>query len=97
MCGAFTDSDGVWLFFRSWRVDVTLSTSASYKVLKPAVLFRVVLDDGTTHVFEASVQELHTFRHALATALYKLDRTSTIAEQALATLESSRVAQSASR
>ena len=59
-----------------WRVDVVLSTSSISKVLRPSVLLRAVLSDGSVHTAEVSVARFHELRHAVAEAQLCVEATS---------------------
>jgi hypothetical protein len=59
----------------SWRVDVVLSSSSVSKVLRPSVLLRAVLSDGTVHTTELSVVRFHELRRAVAEAQHCVDST----------------------
>ena len=59
-----------------WRVDVVLSTSSVSKVLRPSVLLRAVLSDGSVHTTELSVARFHELRHAVAEAQLCVETTS---------------------
>lgn len=56
-----------------WRVDVVLSTSAVSRVLRPCVLLRTTLTDGSVATFELNVEAFHELRHAVAEALHAMD------------------------
>ena len=57
----------------SWRVDVVLSTSSVSRVLRPSVLLRATLTDGTVATFELNARSFHELRHAVAEALHSTD------------------------
>jgi hypothetical protein len=54
-------------------VDVVLSTSSVSRVLRPSVLLRATLTDGTVSTFELNVKSFHELRHAVAEALHAMD------------------------
>lgn len=53
----------------SWRVDVQVSTTSMARVMRPALLMRVALSDGTIRTFECSVRKFHELRYNLARVL----------------------------
>lgn len=57
----------------TWRTDVTLSSSEAARVLRPTVLMRLALSDGTHHTVEVSVEKFHELRHATAAALHAMN------------------------
>lgn len=52
-----------------WRVDVTISTSALSRVLKPSVLMQMTLTDGSIKTFEMQVDQFHQLRYNVAKVL----------------------------
>ncbi len=54
-------------------MDVVLSTSSVSRVLRPCVLLRTELTDGSVHTFELNVNSFHELRHAVAEALHSMD------------------------
>eukprot|EP00056_Hartaetosiga_gracilis_P008153 m.116680 g.116680 ORF g.116680 m.116680 type:complete len:220 (+) comp12861_c0_seq5:28-687(+) len=52
-----------------WRVDVTISTSALKRVLKPFVLLQTTLSDGSIKTFEVSIEKFHELRYNTAFVL----------------------------
>jgi hypothetical protein len=42
-------------------------------VLRPCVLLRVALTDGSVHTLELNVRSFHELRHAVAEALHTMD------------------------
>ena len=58
----------------TWRVDVTLSTSeASSQAMRPSVLLRLKMDDGSERAFECGLEKFHELREAAATMLNEMD------------------------
>ena len=57
-------------------MDVVLSTSSVSRVLRPSVLLRATLTDGTVATFELNVKSFHELRHAVAEALHSMDSAS---------------------
>jgi hypothetical protein len=53
----------------SWRIDVTISTCALSRVLRPSVLCRMTLTNGSIRTFEMSVEQFHQLRYKVARAL----------------------------
>jgi len=73
------------------RVDVTLSTSDVARVLRPNILMRLELTDGTVRTFEVGLTEFHQLRHQVAYMLnemewagQELDRANEIGQRAQA-------------
>jgi hypothetical protein len=58
---------------RRWRVDVVLSTSSVSRVLRPCVLLRTTLTDGSVATFEMNLDAFHELRHSAAEALLAMD------------------------
>ena len=58
-----------------WRVDVTVSTSAMARVLKPSVLMQITTTDGNAKLFELSVEKFHEVRYSVAKLLLEMDTT----------------------
>mmetsp|Transcript_39589 Transcript_39589/g.75808 ORF Transcript_39589/g.75808 Transcript_39589/m.75808 type:complete len:116 (+) Transcript_39589:145-492(+) len=54
-----------------WRVDVTLSSSSLAKVLQPSIVLFLTLDDGSVHTFQATKEQFHLLRHAVARSLHE--------------------------
>mmetsp|Transcript_11446 Transcript_11446/g.14957 ORF Transcript_11446/g.14957 Transcript_11446/m.14957 type:complete len:231 (-) Transcript_11446:238-930(-) len=52
-----------------WRVDVTISTSAVSRVMRPTVLMQMILSDGSIKTFEVSPAQFHRLRHSVAKVL----------------------------
>lgn len=57
-----------------WRVDVVLSSSAVSRVMRPSVLMRIVLDDGSVRTFEVPLAQFHQLRHGVAKTLAEMQR-----------------------
>jgi|TARA_B100000683_G_scaffold136076_1_gene132859 hypothetical protein len=58
----------------TWRVDVTLSTSeASSQAMRPSVLLRLKMDDGSERAFECGLEKFHELREAAAMMLNEMD------------------------
>lgn len=55
-----------------WRVDVTISTTALSRVLRPSVLLQLQLSDGCLETFALSAEQLQTLRYDVACALRSL-------------------------
>jgi hypothetical protein len=55
-----------------WRVDVAISTSALSRCLKPGLTFQMTLGDGRIKTFEVPLEQFHTLRHGVASALRAL-------------------------
>ena len=53
----------------NWRVDVSVSTTSMARVMRPTLLMRVTLSDGTIRTFECSVRKFHELRYNLARVL----------------------------
>mmetsp|Transcript_18042 Transcript_18042/g.58905 ORF Transcript_18042/g.58905 Transcript_18042/m.58905 type:complete len:101 (-) Transcript_18042:349-651(-) len=66
------------------RIDVTLSTSAVNRVLRPSILMRVTLSDGAVHTFEVTTEQFNELRRSVALALHQMD---TIEPKAMAAFE----------
>lgn len=56
-----------------WRVDVTLSTSDVAKVLRPNIVMRFDLTDGTSRTFEVPLARFHEMRRGVAVMLDEMD------------------------
>lgn len=56
-----------------WRVDVTLSTSSSQRVLRPSVLLRLVLSDGTVQLLDLDRESFGHLRYTVAELLAEMD------------------------
>lgn len=56
-----------------WRVDVGISTSALARTLKPCVLMRLALTDGTVRTIELSADKFHDLRYAVACILKEME------------------------
>eukprot|EP00049_Salpingoeca_infusionum_P010274 m.174526 g.174526 ORF g.174526 m.174526 type:complete len:224 (-) comp14592_c1_seq1:450-1121(-) len=55
-----------------WRVDVGISTSELKRVLKPTILVRTTLSDGSIKTFEMSTEQFHALRYNTAYALKEM-------------------------
>ena len=51
------------------RVDVTISTEAAPKVLRPSLITEMTLSDGSIHTFEVPMDKFHELRHTAAKML----------------------------
>ena len=52
-----------------WRVDVTLSTHETRRVLRPYVLAQVETSEGDVETFEMTLEQFHKFRYAVSRSL----------------------------
>ena len=52
-----------------WRLDVTISTSALHRVLRPALTMQATLSDGSTYAFHVSKQRFNELRYTAAKLL----------------------------
>ena len=57
----------------TWRVDVALRASACAEVMRPSVILRLRLSDGSEKIFECGMEAFHRLREAMATALNELE------------------------
>lgn len=57
----------------TWRVDVTLCTSDAREVMRPSVILRLRLDDGSEKTFECGLEKFHQLREATATMLNEME------------------------
>lgn len=57
----------------TWRVDVTLCTSDAREVMRPSVIVRLRLDDGSEKTFECGLEKFHQLREATATMLNEME------------------------
>lgn len=57
----------------TWRVDVALRTSECAEVMRPSVILRLRLSDGSEKIFECGLEAFHRLREATATALNEMD------------------------
>jgi len=56
-----------------WRVDVTISTSESSKILKPNILMRMTDSTGKISTFEVSTEQFHKLRYTAGRVLKEFD------------------------
>lgn len=52
-----------------WRLDVTISTSALHRVLRPALTMQATLSDGSAYAFHVSKQRFNELRYTAAKLL----------------------------
>ena len=52
-----------------WRLDVTISTSALHRVLRPQLTMQCGLSDGSEHTFAVSKQRFNELRYTAAKCL----------------------------
>eukprot|EP01120_Amphizonella_sp_Union-15-10_P016274 TRINITY_DN8523_c0_g1_i1.p1 TRINITY_DN8523_c0_g1~~TRINITY_DN8523_c0_g1_i1.p1 ORF type:complete len:228 (-),score=42.27 TRINITY_DN8523_c0_g1_i1:20-703(-) len=57
----------------NWRVDVTITTSTSLRVFKPAILAQMTTTDGKIRTFEMSPDQFHKLRYNVARVLKEID------------------------
>ncbi|QDZ24205.1 COMM domain-containing protein [Chloropicon primus] len=55
-----------------WRVDVTLSTNQTRRVLKPYLLMSVETSKGEHEMFEVTLEQFHKLRYAVSRSLNEL-------------------------
>jgi len=55
-----------------WRVDVTISSSAQNRVMRPAVLMQLQLSDGACELFDVPLEHFHALRYSCAKALSEM-------------------------
>lgn len=55
-----------------WRVDVTISTTQSLRVLKPSIIFQLTLSDGSIRTFESTIEKFGELRFCVAKVLKEL-------------------------
>eukprot|EP01114_Cavostelium_apophysatum_P010805 TRINITY_DN2492_c0_g1_i1.p1 TRINITY_DN2492_c0_g1~~TRINITY_DN2492_c0_g1_i1.p1 ORF type:complete len:206 (-),score=36.64 TRINITY_DN2492_c0_g1_i1:80-697(-) len=56
-----------------WRVDVTLSTNAMARVLRPTILVQVSTSDGKRKTFDMSVEKFNELRYNVAKTLKEVE------------------------
>ena len=54
------------------RVDVTISSATSNKVLRPSVILEMVLESGAIRTMEVPVDVFHTLRYSVARMLSEM-------------------------
>lgn len=52
-----------------WRVDVVISTGSLSRVMRPTLLFQMVLSSGAIKSFQVSVEQFHQLRFGVAKVL----------------------------
>eukprot|EP01121_Diplochlamys_sp_Union-15-3_P021567 TRINITY_DN878_c0_g1_i1.p1 TRINITY_DN878_c0_g1~~TRINITY_DN878_c0_g1_i1.p1 ORF type:complete len:223 (+),score=39.57 TRINITY_DN878_c0_g1_i1:104-772(+) len=57
----------------SWRIDVTITTSAMSRVFKPTILVQLTSTDGKIRTFEMKTDQFHTLRYNVARVLKEFD------------------------
>lgn len=60
-----------------WRVDVTVSSGSLSRIMRPNILFQMILKNGSMKTFEVSIAQFHQLRYNVANALndmHTLDR-----------------------
>lgn len=57
-----------------WRVDVTVSSGALSRIMRPNILFQLVLSDTTVKTFEVSIEQFNQLRYNVAKALSDIHR-----------------------
>eukprot|EP00249_Psilotum_nudum_P005267 c18720_g1_i2 orf=209-508(+) len=62
-----------------WRVDVTFSTAHSHRLLRPSVLLRLELDDGSVRLVELDPESFGMLRCAVAELLAEVEAVKSVA------------------
>jgi len=57
----------------TWRIDVTISTSAMLRVMKPSILVQLTRSDGQIRTFEMTIEKFHDFRFQVAKVLKAIE------------------------
>jgi len=57
----------------TWRVDVALRTSEGAQTMRPSVILRLALDDGSDRTFECGLEKFHELREATATMVHEME------------------------
>ena len=57
----------------TWRVDVALRTSEGAQTMRPSVILRLALDDGSDRTFECGLEKFHELREATATMVNEME------------------------
>lgn len=52
-----------------WRVDVVISSGSLSRVMRPSIMFQLILSDGKIETFECSLEQFHQVRHGVAKLL----------------------------
>lgn len=56
-----------------WRLDVTISSSALHRVLRPQLTLQTALSDGSTHAFHVSKPQFNSLRYVVAKSLKEME------------------------
>lgn len=56
-----------------WRVDVSISTGALNRALRPTILMQMTLSDNTVQQFEVPLSQFHELRYNVAMVLKDMD------------------------
>eukprot|EP01038_Epipyxis_sp_PR26KG_P015097 gene15097-20314_t len=52
-----------------WRIDVTISSGLLSRVMRPNILFQMILSDGSIKTFEVSIEQFNQLRYSVAKVL----------------------------
>lgn len=55
-----------------WRIDITISSGSLSRVMRPNILFQMILCDGRIKTFEVSIEQFNQIRYGIAKLLFDM-------------------------